>query len=175
MIEYLVCEWSMCYGVELLKARRFTDEEKKGYNEEFRDLGFVSLGKGVQLDEINMQELEEVLNRPLGKVDGYFCGSSNQAYIINQKQWDELIRLNDEKIREKKEKEREERINFYKSVIDKCEKVTRLYTDEEAKQARINYINVVNEGGEGFVPHFYTISEYENAKEQLRKLEQNDK
>lgn len=171
MEEYLVCEWSMVYGIELVKARRFTEEEKKKYEKWYQELGFVGLDKSIKLDEINTQDLSDILNRPLGKSDGSFYGSSNQAYIISQEQWDRLISINTDRVNEKEKEHKIERINYYKSIISACEKATKLYTDDEAKQARINYCNAVNEGGEGFMPHFYTFSEYENAKKQLEILE----
>ena len=68
-------------------------------------------------------------------------------------------------------KERAGKIEYYKWAIAACEKQKKLYTNEEANEARRNFINVYNEGGEGFVPHFYTIDEYEEAKRKLEVLE----
>lgn len=46
----------------------------------------------------------------------------------------------------------------------------KLYTAEEAERARKNWINIVNEGGSGYVPHFYTFEEVESAKRELAEI-----
>ena len=43
-------------------------------------------------------------------------------------------------------------------------------TKEEAAKKRREYNNLYNEGGCGFIPHFWTVDEYEDAKKELHKL-----
>lgn len=38
------------------------------------------------------------------------------------------------------------------------------------KMLKKQYNNIHNEGGEGYIPHFYTYEEYEYAKKLLSKL-----
>jgi DNA polymerase III alpha subunit (gram-positive type) len=75
--------------------------------------------------------------------------------------------LNAAREREAKEKELNDQRNYYRSLIKAAEKQDKLYTAEEAKTRRMAWINVQNEGGEGYVPHFYTIDEVEAAKRWL--------
>lgn len=57
------------------------------------------------------------------------------------------------------------------AVISACEDIIRtkgrLMTAKEAKAWLRNYNNVVNEGGEGFLPKIWTVEEYESAKKKL--------
>lgn len=58
---------------------------------------------------------------------------------------------------------------YYKKVIKECEN-HKLYHKEDIKKIRKQYNDIHNEGGEGYIPHFYTFEEYEYAKKQLTKL-----
>ena len=71
---------------------------------------------------------------------------------------------------EKEKKETEESIAECRKIIEQCEKQEKLYTKEEAVKKRRDYNNLYNEGGEGYVPHFYTIEEYEFTKTKLNEL-----
>lgn len=70
----------------------------------------------------------------------------------------------------KEKKETEESIAECRKIIEQCEKQEKLYTKEEAVKKRRDYNNLYNEGGEGYVPHFYTIEEYEFTKTKLNEL-----
>ena len=170
MEEYLVCEVADSYGVSLCHARRFNNEEKAGYAEWFRETGFVGISSypTIDLKEINWIDVRNILNNR--KSDGSFNGCSNSAYIVTEDEWNKLIALNNQKRNEKLAKEKADDIEHYKKVIQACENQQKLYTKEEsiAKAKEWNYIH--NEGGEGFVPHFYTIDEYEYAKKKLEEL-----
>lgn len=170
MKEYLTCEVAFSYGISLRKARRFSEEEKEKYAEWFRDKGFVCLKSSfnIDLEHITWEDVREVLNNR--DDDGSFSGCSNVAYIISQNEWDELVELNAKKRLEKEKKEVEKSITECKQIIEKCEKQEKLYTKEEAAKKRRDYNRLYNEGGEGYVPHFYTIEEYEFAKTKLNEL-----
>lgn len=78
------------------------------------------------------------------------------------------------KIAAEKEKEKEREIKKCENLIAKCEEAIknqgRLKTKDEAKKWLRNYNNVMNEGGEGFLPRVYTQEEYEVAKKRLAEL-----
>ena len=81
-----------------------------------------------------------------------------------------MIELNEHKKKEKEKRETEEAIDGCKKIIERCEKQEKLYTKEEAAQKRRAYNRLYNEGGEGYVQHFYTIDEYEWNKTRLNEL-----
>lgn len=168
MEEYLVCEVAYSYGVSLCNARRFTEEEKKDCADWFKDKGFVKIGDSINLEYISWVDVRDVLKER--KDDGSFSGCSNCAYIISEDEWNALIELNKKKKFEKEKKEIEESITEYRQIVEQCEKQEKLYTKEEAVKKRRDYNNLYNEGGEGYVPHFYTIEEYEFAKTKLNEL-----
>lgn len=70
----------------------------------------------------------------------------------------------------KEKKKIEKSIVEYRQIIEQCEKQEKLYTREEAAEKYRDYNRLYNEGGEGYVPHFYTIEEYELAKAGLSEL-----
>ena len=62
-------------------------------------------------------------------------------------------------------------LEWSEETIRMCEKQGKLYTKEEAKLERKKYNDVFNEGGEGYVPHFYTVDEYEFAKKRTEDIQ----
>ena len=168
MKEYLVCH--IDGRGQLTKARRLTDEEKSQYVKEFRDRAFIGIrGESIDLKYLMFDEILGFLNR---ESDGQFTGSSGNVYIINQDEWDELVQMNSEK----------EKIanveNFIPSckeqIVQRCEAIKaagNLYsTKEEAQKAKKKYNDFNNEGEYGYVPHFWTAEEYEDAKAKLKEL-----
>ena len=91
-------------------------------------------------------------------------------FIITEKEWDSLIDLIYQKFAEKQAKEKQEEIKFYKNIVSVCERQGKLYTPEEATKKAKEWNDIQNEGREGYIPHFYTIDEYENAKSKLEEL-----
>ncbi len=61
MEEYLVCEVAYSYGIYLHKARRFTEEEKQGLAEWFKNEGFVGIGDSTKLKYISWVDVRKVL------------------------------------------------------------------------------------------------------------------
>lgn len=168
MKEYLTVEYAPGYGIELQQARRFTEEEKKKYAEWYRELGFIPTGDRIKLEHVKFASLSEVLKGE--GADGSFPGSDNYVWIITREQWNRFIELNAVEKEEAEKREREEQICFYREVVTECEKQGILYTSEEAKAKAKAYNDINNEGGEGYVPHFYTKDEYDYAKERLAEL-----
>lgn len=165
MKEYLVCQVAFSYGVSLLRARRLTEEEKAHYTEEYRERGFKPTTDPVELKELDWKDVRKVLNNR--SEDGSFDGCSNFAYIISEDEWDELLALNQELEKKKILNELEE----YKRILAVYEKQEKLYTAEEAKEQRKRYNDVHNEGGEGYVPPYYTIEQYNCYKDKVSELE----
>lgn len=119
---------------------------------------------------------DEILNYLDRESDGQFTGSSGNVYIINQDEWDELVQMNSEKEKTVKRKDLEENIVSWKQIVQRCEAIKaagNLYgTKEEAQKAKEKYNDFYNEGGDGYVPHFWTVEEYEDAKIKLTELQE---
>ena len=170
---YMVCEIS--FGeISLGYARRFTEEEKKGYVKEFRESGFVGVGNRIYLESLTWDDARDFLGCKTRNVDGGFPCSNGQVYIITQEEWDSLVALDEKAKSKSKQDEIIERIEDYEKIIKNCEerkKAGNLYsTREEANAARKRYNDLHNEGGEGYIPVFYTVDDYENAKKVLEEL-----
>lgn len=158
------------YSLQL--ARRFTAEEKTHYAEWYRDFGFVGLpGSHIDLDCITLCDDNDIL-APITsrKPDGAFKGCSNDAYIISEAEWDALVSRNAARKAEQLAQECKEEREYYEYVLAQCAKQPKLYTREEAAGRAKNYVKLYNEGGEGYVPHFWTVDEYEYAKRKLEEL-----
>lgn len=170
MKEYLACEYSSVYGASIVNVRRLTDEEKGKYAEEYRETAFslTPNSPDIRLDFIKWQDLMDVLGNR--ESDGQFIAVPGLVYIITEQEQKKLLDINDAKKSEKENREKNEKIERYKEIIRKCEAQGKLYTPEEAKRRTKQYNDVVNEGGSGYVPHYYTTREYEIAKSELEKL-----
>lgn len=168
MEEYLVANANLMHSTFIAKAQRLTEEEKPHYAEWFREIGFWVTGDRINLQNVPCNDLFDFLGHR--KSDGKFVSDSGMAFIITQEEWNQLVQMNNERQKEKEEKEREAKIREYTETIKRCEAAKKLYTKEEAGEERRKYINLYNEGGGGYVPHFYTIEEYEWAKSKLEEL-----
>ena len=168
MEEYLVCEVSDSYGIELAHARRFTEEEKQQYSDDWKNYGFIKLNSIVELSSLCWHDINTFFENR--NPDGSFKGYSNSVFIITGKEWDTLIDLNNQKFAEKQAKEKQETIKFYENIVSACERQGKLYTPAEATKKAKEWNDIQNEGREGYIPHFYTIDEYENAKSKLEEL-----
>lgn len=165
MDEYIVLEYATEYGATITTARRFTADEAKQYAEWFRSRGFVSVGDHIPLEQIKNRDL------PSRECDGEFCGCNNRAWIITEAEKANYIALNNAREEAAEKAEREGRITALQKAIKQAEEQTDLPTEEEAQRRTKIWINVVNEGGEGYVPHIITRREYDRYKNELEKLE----
>lgn len=148
------------HGTYLCSARRFTADEKSHYVEWYRETGMISLGSIVKLPEVTLRDAP---NRPS---DGNFNGSWNQAYIISQDEWDAYIALNDSRALVKAKAKEAETRRYMLSIIEDAQVITPI-SREEAQRKQKAWINVANEGGEGYVPHYLTTDDVERAKQWL--------
>lgn len=168
MEKYLVCFTQVGHNPELGQARRLSEEEKAHYAPWFQNIGFVGIGENVELEHLNQLEVKKFLQRE--KSDGQFINSSGNVYIISQDEWDKLLELENNKKELAEQIKTDQKIAELQEIIRQCEKVEKLYTNEEATEKRKQYNRLYNEGGYGYIPHFWTVDEYEDAKKELHKL-----
>ena len=154
---------SSVYGIEIIDARRFTEEEKRHYVDSFKEFGFVGIGTEIELENINSGDL------PRCPEDGSFVGCYNRAWIISDEEVEAYINLDQERGREKEREEKEARIAMAKNIISKAARQGKVYTKEEAREEAKKWNEIHNEGGEGYVPHFITVDEVERAKRILEE------
>lgn len=160
--EFLAVEHAYAYGITLNTARHLTDEERPHYNEP--DTIFIGTGTHINLDHISIPDL------PKRPCEGSFLGCGNRSWIISQEEWDELLNLNAQRAADKAEKDRAEEIAQLEALKARAERQGTLYTPEEARQKRMEWIRVQNEGGEGYVPHYFTQDEYDEICQRLTEL-----
>lgn len=168
--KYIVL--SDAYPFTLCHARRLTEEEKKRYTKESRDFILVAVGESIDLDDIPGYQLFEIIEKR--DCTGTLNGCQNNCYEITEEEWDRLIRVNNENKRAKKEKARQEYIRFYRDCKKRAEQQMdnsgHLPSAAEAKKKEADWIRLQNEGGEGYVPHYFSQEEYDGICQKLSEL-----
>lgn len=142
-------------------ARWATVEEEANYNH----ANVFDLAKAIEqtpLEDITLEDVRKIITT-IPNHDGYLYNDA--LYVITNEQKEALLNYNTKEILEKENKQ----INYYKELIKNIEK-HRLYHAQDIKRIKKQYNDIHNEGGEGYIPHFYTFEEYEYAKKQLTKL-----
>lgn len=171
MKEFLTVEFAQQGGVTLQTARRLTDSEKEKYRPESQDYMMVSTGNNVQLPNLTWMDLVNVIGSR--SIDGQFPGCGNRVYIIAQDQWDALIAMDRGIASDSAEQARAEEIAELEAAKTSAEKqmvAGMLPTKEEAEKKARDYNNVYNEGGYGYVPHYYSDEEYKRICARLDEL-----
>lgn len=141
-------------------ARWATVEEEANYNH----ANVFDLAKAIEqtpLEDITFEDVQKVITA--SDNDGFLYNDA--LYVITNEQKEALLNYNTKKILEKENKQ----INYYKELIKNIEK-HKLYHAQDVRKMKKQYNDIHNEGGEGYIPHFYTFEEYEYAKKQLAKL-----
>lgn len=141
-------------------ARWATVEEEANYNH----ANVFDLAKAIEetpLEDITFEDVQKVITT--SDKDGFLYNDA--LYVITNKQKEALLNYNKKEILEKENKQ----INYYKELIKNIEK-HQLYHEQDVEKMKKQYNDIHNEGGEGYIPHFYTFEEYEYAKKQLAKL-----
>lgn len=141
-------------------ARWATVEEEANYNH----ANVFDLAKAIEaipLEDITFEDVQKVITT--SDNDGFLYNDA--LYVITNEQKQALLNYNTKEILEKENKQ----INCYKELIKNIEK-HKLYHAQEVRKMKKQYNDIHNEGGEGYIPHFYTFEEYEYAKKQLAKL-----
>lgn len=163
MENYIVIENAPAYGITICHARRFTEDEAAGFSDWFKAIGFVGLGDKIKLEMLKWSDM------PKRSRDGEFLGCNNQAWIITDEEMNDYIRLNEDRRIEAERHETEEKRKYYEEIIERASRQPRLYTRDEAKQLRKQYNDLYNEGGEGYIPHYYTIDEIDTVRKWLEE------
>lgn len=141
-------------------ARWATVEEEANYNH----ANVFDLAKAIEetpLEDITFEDVKKVITT--SDQDGFLYNDA--LYVITNEQKEALINYNTKEILEKENKQ----INYYKELIKNIEK-HKLYHAKDVERMKKQYNDIHNEGGEGYIPHFYTFEEYEYVKKQLAKL-----
>lgn len=141
-------------------ARWATVEEEANYNH----ANVFDLAKAIEqtpLEDITFEDVQKVITA--SDNDGFLYNDA--LYVITNEQKKALLNYNTKEILEKENKQ----INYYKELIKNIEK-HKLYHAQDVRKMKKQYNDIHNEGGEGYIPHFYTFEEYEYAKKQLAKL-----
>lgn len=141
-------------------ARWATVEEEANYNH----ANVFDLAKAIEqtsLEDIRFEDVKKVITT--SDQDGFLYHDA--LYVITNEQKEALINYNTKEILEKENKQ----INYYKELIKNIEK-HKLYHAKDVERMKKQYNDIHNEGGEGYIPHFYTFEEYEYVKKQLAKL-----
>lgn len=141
-------------------ARWATVEEEANYNH----ANVFDLAKAIEqtpLEDITFEDVQKVITA--SDNDGFLYNDA--LYVITNEQKEALLNYNTKEILEKENKQ----INYYKELIKNIEK-HKLYHAQDVEKMKKQYNDIHNEGGEGYIPHFYTFEEYEYAKKQLAKL-----
>lgn len=141
-------------------ARWATVEEEANYNH----ANVFDLAKAIEqtpLEDITFEDVQKVITA--SDNDGFLYNDA--LYVITNEQKEALLNYNTKEILEKENKQ----INYYKELIKNIEK-HKLYHAQDVRKMKKQYNDIHNEGGEGYIPHFYTFEEYDYAKKQLAKL-----
>lgn len=145
-------------------ARWATVEEEANYNH----ANVFDLAKAIEqtpLKDITFEDVQKVITT--SDNDGFLYNDA--LYVITNEQKEALTNYNTNNKIKKEKAQLTEEIYYYKKVIKECEN-HKLYHKEDIKNIKKQYNDIHNEGGEGYIPHFYTYEEYEYAKKQLSKL-----
>lgn len=145
-------------------ARWATVEEEANYNH----ANVFDLAKTIEqipLEDITFEDVQKVITT--SDQDGFLYNDA--LYVITNEQKEALINYNTNNKIKKEKAQLTEEIYYYKKVIKECEN-HKLYHKEDIEKIKKQYNNIHNEGGEGYISHFYTYEEYEYAKKLLSKL-----
>lgn len=158
MMEYLTIEFSSAYGVSIQRARRLTEAEAANVRPEYRERTFVGLGDAVALKHLGWNDM------PNRAPDGEFAGCGNRVYIITDDELRAFIQINAQRQAAEDLRNAEQLRAMYLGIVNDAERQGGAMTDAEAAQARKRYNDTYNEGGYGYVPHFVTHKELDEAK-----------
>lgn len=150
----------------IIKARWLSEEEKKTLTEEFKDIMVC----GIEHREIKNLTYEDTEN--LWKSGRHVCfpGSHNDAVVISEEDAGRLIQIDKTLGRKKKIEDLKELIRIHKEEL-RFLSSQKLHSRKEAKEAAAEWRKTMNEGGDGYIPHFYTCEELERCKDNLAKAE----
>ena len=114
------------------------------------------------------------------KIWGLQIGFSQPEDAANYEKWvaDLIEAGTDEDVKAfraaEAEKELQRKIKMAKQTIEKAEKQDKIRTAKETREYLRNLNEVLNEGGEGWLPKLVTLEEYEEAKKFLAEIEKGE-
>lgn len=154
-------------GCEIQSVRHLTDKEKTNYVEWARETTFICTD---DMEPIKLRHIkwEDLLSR--GGSDGSVNGGNNQLWLISPSEIDYYIALNAKNTKVERVKELEQRKQELMQMLAEIDRFG-LHTPEEVRRLTAQWIATYNEGGEGYVPHYYTFEEAEYVKSQLAAIE----
>ena len=115
----------------IAEARRFTEEEKAKYVEEFRERGFAVCGEHLRLEGLHWADC------PSRRTDGEVVGSSNFTWIITDEEKAKYIELNRKKLEQERKKDIDEQIKYWQGIIAKAEAQNCMPTKEQKKAQEV--------------------------------------
>ena len=157
------------YPNELVEVRLPTEEEKARHCAGWADGLIFSAGldSRVPIPYVKYDDIpSEWKTRDCWTLPS--CG--NRCYEISDDEWDWVVSLNAQREAEKKEKERQEDIEYYQNIVRKAERQPDIPTPEEAARRSKRWNDVYNEGGYGYVPDIIDSARYARAKQMLQEL-----
>lgn len=155
------------YPNELVEVRLPTEEEKAQHYAGWADGLIIGTGNSVPVPYVKFWDIPSEWKT---RDHWALLGCYNRCYEISDEEWNWVISLNAQREAEKKEKERQEDIEWYQSVIRKAERQPDIPTPEEAARRRKRWNDVYNEGGYGYVPDIIDSARYARAKQRLQEL-----
>lgn len=138
----------------------------------------VAYINGKQVDSCRIPSFWRVIDNPNGikKIWGMPIGFPNDEIAKEYEEWiakiiedgtsDEVKEYN----RQKKDLETKRKVEGAKKLIEEAEKQKDIPSKEEAARRMKHYNDIVNEGGEGYVPHIVSMEEYTKAKKFLEEI-----
>lgn len=157
----------------LATVRRMPDEEQQRYTEGYRGHMMLMTGEPVFLPALSDAEVYDLAHIAGKDVAGYLPRSSGELYALTDDEWAALIAANQQAAAAKAAAERAGRIDYLRDLLARADAQRvdgKLPSADEAKEQAHQYNNVYNEGGEGYVPHYYTQEEYERMAAELAGL-----
>lgn len=157
----------------LATVRRMPDEEQQRYTEEYRGRMMLLTGEPVFLPALNDEDVYALAHISDKDVAGYLPSSSGLLFALTDDEWAALIAANRQAAAVKAAAERAGRINYLRDLLARADAQRvdgKLPSAGEAKEQARRYNNVYNEGGEGYVPHYYTQKEYDRMAAELAEL-----
>lgn len=161
-------------GADFLAAvRRMPDEEQQRYTEGYRGHMMLLTGEPVFLPALSDAEVYALAHIADKDVEGYLPSSSGELYALTDDEWAALISANQQAAAAKAAAERAGRIDYLRDLLARADAQRvdgKLPSAAEAREEERNWNNVYNEGGEGYVPHYYTQEEYDRMSAELAGL-----
>ena len=157
----------------LATVRRMPDEEQQRYTVGFRGHMMLLTGEPVFLPALSDAEVYDLAHIAGKDVAGYLPSSSGLLYALTDEEWAALIAANQQAAAAKAAAERAGRIDSLRDLLARADAQRvdgKLPSADEAKEQARRYNNVYNEGGEGYVPHYYTQEEYDRMFSELAAL-----